>query len=127
MQRLRSRTFRAPPAETHGSSPAWRAVIARGTPEPALSAATARCHNDRMTELTDYIASLDEPARSVVDGWRLRGMELVPTAEEGESYGMAALRYRGRPLVSVVRTKAGYTIFPLKSVYEAASAEDRAG
>ena len=109
MQRLRSLTFRAPPAKIHGSCPAWRAVIARGTPDPALSAATARCHNDRMAELTDYIASLEEPARSVVDGWRTRALELMPGAEEGKSFGMAALRYRGRPLVSVVTTKSGYS------------------
>jgi uncharacterized protein YdhG (YjbR/CyaY superfamily) len=68
-----------------------------------------------MAELTDYIASLDEPARGVVDGWRSRALQLVPGAEEGTSYGMAALRYRGRPLVSVVATKAGYSVFPFSA------------
>jgi uncharacterized protein YdhG (YjbR/CyaY superfamily) len=68
-----------------------------------------------MAELTEYIASLDEPARSVVDGWRIRALELVPGAEEGKSYGMAALRYRGRPLISVVATKSGYSVFPFSA------------
>jgi uncharacterized protein YdhG (YjbR/CyaY superfamily) len=68
-----------------------------------------------MAELTEYIASLEEPARSVVDGWRTRALELVPDAEEGTSYGMAALRYRGRPLISVVATKAGYSVFPFSA------------
>jgi uncharacterized protein YdhG (YjbR/CyaY superfamily) len=68
-----------------------------------------------MAELTEYIASLDEPARSVVEGWRSRALELVRDAEEGKSYGMPALRYRGRPLISVVTTKAGYSVFPFSS------------
>jgi uncharacterized protein YdhG (YjbR/CyaY superfamily) len=37
---------------------------------------------------------------------------MVPEAEEGTSYAMPALRYRGRPLISVVSTKAGYSVFP---------------
>jgi uncharacterized protein YdhG (YjbR/CyaY superfamily) len=40
---------------------------------------------------------------------------VVPEAEEGTSYGMAALRYRGRPLISVVSTKQGYSVFPFSA------------
>ena len=36
----------------------------------------------------------------------------VPDAEAGESYGMPALRYRGRPLISVIAIKAGYVVYP---------------
>ena len=68
-----------------------------------------------MAELTEYIASLEEPARSVVDGWRSRALEIVPGAEEGKSYGMAALRHRGRPLVSVIPAKTGYTVYPFSA------------
>jgi uncharacterized protein YdhG (YjbR/CyaY superfamily) len=63
-------------------------------------------------EVTEYIASLDEPARAVVERYRARAVAVVPEAEEGTSYGMPALRYRGRPLVSVVTTKQGYSVFP---------------
>ena len=65
-----------------------------------------------MGELTEYIAGLDEPARSMVQRLGERVTALVPDAEEGKSYGMPALRYRGRPLVSVVATKRGYSLFP---------------
>jgi uncharacterized protein YdhG (YjbR/CyaY superfamily) len=65
-----------------------------------------------MGEVNDYIAGLDEPARSVLDRYRTRAVAAVPQADEGTSYGMAALRYRGRPLVSVVATKQGYSVFP---------------
>jgi uncharacterized protein YdhG (YjbR/CyaY superfamily) len=65
-----------------------------------------------MGEVTDYIAGLDEPARSVLERYRARAVTMVPEAEEGMSYAMPALRYRGRPLISVVSTKAGYSVFP---------------
>jgi uncharacterized protein YdhG (YjbR/CyaY superfamily) len=65
-----------------------------------------------MAEVTDYIASLDAPARTLLERLRVRTLELVPDAEEGTSYGMATLRYRGRPLISVQRTKAGYSVYP---------------
>lgn len=68
-----------------------------------------------MPEVTDYVASQDEPARSLLERLRLRVLALVPDAEEGTSYGMAALRYRGRPLISVVATKRGYSVFPFSS------------
>src|SRR6187431_1750400 len=56
--------------------------------------------------------SQDEPARSTLARYLQRARALVPSAEEGESYGMKALRYRGRPLVSVIATKAGYSVYP---------------
>ena len=71
-----------------------------------------RCHDVDMGEVTDYIGGVDEPARSVLERYRVRAVAVVPEAEEGTSYGMAALRYRGRPLISVVSTKQGYSVFP---------------
>jgi uncharacterized protein YdhG (YjbR/CyaY superfamily) len=72
-------------------------------------------HDVVMGEVTDYIAGLEEPARSVLERYRARTMAVVPEAEEGTSYGMAVLRYRGRPLVSVISTKQGYAVFPFSS------------
>jgi uncharacterized protein YdhG (YjbR/CyaY superfamily) len=65
-----------------------------------------------MGGVTDYIAGLDEPARALLERYRARAVAIVPQAEEGTSYGMAALRYRGRPLISVVATKQGYSVYP---------------
>jgi uncharacterized protein YdhG (YjbR/CyaY superfamily) len=64
---------------------------------------------------TKYIHSLDEDAATIVGGWRLRAQELVPDVDEGESYGMPALRYRGRPLMSVMALKSGYAIYPFSA------------
>ena len=68
-----------------------------------------------MGEVTDYLDTLIDPARSTLERLRQRTLALVPEAEEGTSYGMAALRYRGRPLISVVSTRAGYSVFPFSS------------
>ena len=68
-----------------------------------------------MGEVTDYIAGLDEPARTALERYRARAVAVVPEAEEGTSYGMPAMRYRGRPLISVISTKQGYSVFPFSS------------
>jgi len=68
-----------------------------------------------MGDVTDYIESLKGPARSRLELLMARALAAVPTAEEGMSYGMAALRYRGRPLISVVATKQGYSVYPFSS------------
>ena len=65
-----------------------------------------------MGTVTDYIATLEGPGRSLLERYRARAMQLVPSAEEGTSYGMAALRYRGRPLIAIITGKLGYTAYP---------------
>lgn len=82
------------------------------------------CHDVSMGAVTDYIAGLDEPMRLVLERYRARAVAVVPEAEEGRSYGMAALRYRGRPLISVVSTKQGYSVCPFSpAVVESVIAE----
>lgn len=68
-----------------------------------------------MTVYAEYIDGLDEAAAIVVAGWRRRAEELAGVVTEATSYGMPALKYRGRPLVSVVATKAGFSIFPFSA------------
>jgi uncharacterized protein YdhG (YjbR/CyaY superfamily) len=80
-----------------------------------------------MPEYTDYIHGLDEDAGSLVMGYRLRAQELVGPVEEGKSYGMPALRYRGRPLMSIVATKAGFSFFPFSADVVAAALPGLAG
>ena len=77
-----------------------------------------------MAEVTDYLAGLDEPAHGILTGIVARVRELVPDAEEGTSYGMAALRYRGRPLFAAVETKDHLSVFPFSpAVVEAVAPE----
>lgn len=65
-----------------------------------------------MGAVADYVGSLDEPARTHLGNFLARAVALVPQAEEGSSYGMAALRYRGRPLIAVVVNAKGYAVYP---------------
>lgn len=65
-----------------------------------------------MGELDDYLATLDGADRDVLSRIRDRAIEIVPDAEQGMSYGMAALRYRGRPLISVRATAKHLSVFP---------------
>ena len=51
---------------------------------PAIPGGSRRCHNGAMADFTEYIASLEEPARTVVAGWRARALELVPGADWDE-------------------------------------------
>jgi uncharacterized protein YdhG (YjbR/CyaY superfamily) len=66
-----------------------------------------------MGVLREYIEGLDPAERDALERIRARAVELVPDAEEGTGYGMPALTYRGRPLLSVraAKTHLGYYPF----------------
>jgi uncharacterized protein YdhG (YjbR/CyaY superfamily) len=80
-----------------------------------------------MDEFTEYIASLDGGARDAVEHVRARALQLVPDAKEGVSYGMAALRYRGSPLVSARATARHIGLYPFSPPAIEALAPDLAG
>jgi len=80
-----------------------------------------------MDEFTEYIASLDGAPRDAVEHVRARAIQLVPDAEEGVSYGMAALRYRGSPLVSARATAQHIGLYPFSPPAIEALAPDLAG
>lgn len=65
--------------------------------------------------VTQAIADAPEPTRTRLEHYRQRAVRLVPEATEGMSYGMPALRYRGRPLIAVVPTRSGYSAYPFSS------------
>ena len=77
-----------------------------------------------MHPVTDLIAGLDEPARSLLESLRARAVELVPDAVEGVSYGMPALLHRGAGLVAVAVTKAGYSLYPFSGQVISALADE---
>ncbi|MFD1827936.1 MULTISPECIES: iron chaperone [Mumia] len=68
-----------------------------------------------MGTVDDYVSELEEPRRSVVAGVYAAVAEAVPDAEQGKGYGMPALVYRGKPLVSVMSTKKHLSLFPFSS------------
>lgn len=56
-----------------------------------------------------------------------RARAIVPDVEQGTSYGMPALRYRGKPLVSAIETKRHLSLFPFSGKVVAAVGADLDG
>jgi uncharacterized protein YdhG (YjbR/CyaY superfamily) len=60
----------------------------------------------------DYFASLEETARLAYERVRDLALAEVPDADQGTSYGMAALKYRGKPLLGFQAARSHLSIFP---------------
>ena len=73
-----------------------------------------------MGEVAQYVATLDGAEREVVGRLLERVRAAVPEVEEGRSYGLAAYRYRGRPLIAVVSGARGCTAYPFSAEVTAA-------
>ncbi|WP_418276794.1 iron chaperone [Isoptericola jiangsuensis] len=80
-----------------------------------------------MGEVSEYVESLSGADRALVEGVYGRARALVPDAQEGRSYGMPALRYRGRPLVAARASADHVGLYPFSSDVLAAEAEALAG
>lgn len=62
--------------------------------------------------IDDYLAGLDtEDARFLGDAYAI-ARELLPDAEQGMSYGMPALIWRGKPVLSLMRAKGHIGLYP---------------
>ena len=56
-----------------------------------------------MGTVDDYLAGLDPADSEQIAGIYAVAREVVPDATQGTGYGMPALLYSGRPLISVRR------------------------
>jgi uncharacterized protein YdhG (YjbR/CyaY superfamily) len=65
-----------------------------------------------MAAVDDYFAGLAAPARAAFERVRAVAEESAPDAEQGVSYGMAALRLRGKPLLGFKAAKDHLAVFP---------------
>jgi len=68
-----------------------------------------------MSAVDDYLGGLDASTRDAFEHIRNLVMDLVPEAEEGTSYGMAALKYKQKPLLALLAAKHHLSIFPFSS------------
>ncbi|MGR0219802.1 iron chaperone [Agromyces sp. ZXT2-6] len=80
-----------------------------------------------MGEVGEYVDGLDEPARSTIRGIYGIARETVPDAVEGVGYGMPALRYRDKPLLSVMQAKAHLGLYPFSPAVIESVADRLAG
>lgn len=68
-----------------------------------------------VSALDDYLDGLDAATRAAFEHVRDVVMDAVPDAEQGMTYGMAALKHRQRPLVGFLAAKEHLSIFPFSS------------
>lgn len=65
-----------------------------------------------MGTVDELLATLDAADRAPVERLYAIAREVVPEAEQGLGYGMPALVYRGKPLISVMRAKKHIGVYP---------------
>ena len=65
-----------------------------------------------MGTIDDYLADLDDRSRSAIDRVYTIAREVVPDAEQGKGYGMPALVYKGKALISVMRARKHIGVYP---------------
>lgn len=65
-----------------------------------------------VTAVDKYFGSLDVSARAAFERVRGLAMDVVPEADQGTSYGLAALTYRRKPLLGFRAAQQHVSIFP---------------
>ncbi|HEV8460013.1 MAG TPA: DUF1801 domain-containing protein [Gaiellaceae bacterium] len=65
-----------------------------------------------MGDVQDYFGTLEPETRAAYERVRDQVVALVPEATEGTSYGVAALMYRGKPLIGFRAAKTHLSVFP---------------
>jgi uncharacterized protein YdhG (YjbR/CyaY superfamily) len=63
----------------------------------------------------EYFDGLDPATRAAFARVRDLAVAVVPDAEQGTSYGMAALRYRGKPLLGFRAATGHLSIYPFSA------------
>lgn len=74
-----------------------------------------------MSAVTTYLNTIEGEDRAALERVYTIALELVPEAEEGTSYAMAALLYRGKGLIATVRAKKFLAMYPFSGSVIAAN------
>ncbi|GAA1962913.1 DUF1801 domain-containing protein [Microbacterium deminutum] len=80
-----------------------------------------------MGTIDDYLADQDDDSRLAIGRVYEIAREVVPDAEQGKGYGMPALVYHGKPLISVMRAKEHIGVYPFSPGAISAVAPDLEG
>ena len=65
-----------------------------------------------MPVVDDYLASLEPAARQAFERIRALAVAESPDAEQATSYGLAALKHRGKPLIGFQATDTHLAVYP---------------
>jgi uncharacterized protein YdhG (YjbR/CyaY superfamily) len=80
-----------------------------------------------MGTVDDLLAELDPEDREPVARLYAIARRVAPEAEQGLGYGMPALVYRGKPLISVMRAKKHIGVYPFSPAAVTAVADSLTG
>jgi uncharacterized protein YdhG (YjbR/CyaY superfamily) len=65
-----------------------------------------------MGVISTYLSTIEEDDRAALERVYTIARDVVPEAEEGTSYAMAALIYRGKGLIATARAKNFLALYP---------------
>ena len=80
-----------------------------------------------MSDVDDLIEGLSGSERAAVQRMRDVVVRVVPDAEQGRSYGMAAFRHSGKPLLGVTVSKGHFSLHPFSPAVIEAVADQLSG
>jgi uncharacterized protein YdhG (YjbR/CyaY superfamily) len=78
----------------------------------------------KATTIDEYLAAVTPKQRAALEKLRQTIRSLVPEAEECISYGLAAFRFQGKPLVAFGATANHCAFFPMDGTTVAAFARE---
>jgi len=81
----------------------------------------------KPTTIDEYLAGVTADQRAALEKVRKAVRAAAPKAEEGISYGLAAFRLDGKPLVAFGASASHCAFYPMSSTTVAAHADDLAG
>lgn len=76
------------------------------------------------SNMDEYLAAVEPPQRAALEKLRAIIRSAAPRAEEGISYGLAAFRLEGKPLVALGAAKGHCAFFPMTGTTVAQFADD---
>jgi uncharacterized protein YdhG (YjbR/CyaY superfamily) len=80
-----------------------------------------------MGTVSTYLGTIEGSDHAALERVYAIARELVPEAEEGTSYAMAALIYRGKGLIAAVQAKKFLSIYPFSGAVISANSGVLAG
>lgn len=80
-----------------------------------------------MGTIDDYLAELEPADREAIERVYDIARRLVPEVEQGKGYGMPALVYKGKSLISVMRAQHHIGVYPFSPGAITAAADELVG
>ena len=88
---------------------------------PTTVVQVGRAYDHFMGVVSTYLSTIEDADRAALERVYAIALEIVPEAEEGMSYAIAALIYRGKGLIATVQAKKFLALYPYSGAVVAAN------